>query len=153
VENGIGREAPRELGELVKAYLERLVEGEQFCEGVLKASSGSRKTTTKKGEGVEWLGALRWCPREMLDLVNSKACRGEFLSPDRDEGEERERERGELTRVGSFQVRSCSTILLLLNSARSSSGSWRRPCSRFSVLMGGELARKTLSLSFFVQRD
>lgn len=23
-----------------------------------------------------WLKALRWCPRELLDLVNSKACRG-----------------------------------------------------------------------------
>ena len=26
-----------------------------------------------------WLRALRWCPRELLDLVNSKACRGKDL--------------------------------------------------------------------------
>jgi DNA mismatch repair protein MLH3 len=26
-----------------------------------------------------WLKALRWCPRELIDLINSKACRGVFF--------------------------------------------------------------------------
>jgi len=25
-----------------------------------------------------WFKALRWCPRELVELVNSKACRGEL---------------------------------------------------------------------------
>ncbi|KAG7447478.1 uncharacterized protein BT62DRAFT_776682 [Guyanagaster necrorhizus] len=29
-----------------------------------------------------WLKALRWCPRELLDLVNSKACRGAIMFND-----------------------------------------------------------------------
>ena len=29
---------------------------------------------------LDWLKALRWCPRQLLDLINSKACRGESLS-------------------------------------------------------------------------
>ncbi|KAK0461814.1 uncharacterized protein EV420DRAFT_1305145 [Desarmillaria tabescens] len=29
-----------------------------------------------------WLKALRWCPRELMDLVNSKACRGAIMFND-----------------------------------------------------------------------
>ncbi|KAG7097308.1 hypothetical protein E1B28_004670 [Marasmius oreades] len=30
----------------------------------------------------DWLKALRWCPRHLLDLVNSKACRGAIMFND-----------------------------------------------------------------------
>jgi hypothetical protein len=36
-----------------------------------------------EGEGgiaVETTAILRWCPRRLLDLINSKACRGELTS-------------------------------------------------------------------------
>lgn len=72
VEGGVGREAPRELAELVKSYLARLVATDHGRE--LEAVLRARPT----GNGAdEWLGALRFCPREMLDLINSKACRGQ----------------------------------------------------------------------------
>ncbi|KAK0230467.1 hypothetical protein IW262DRAFT_1262967 [Armillaria fumosa] len=29
-----------------------------------------------------WLKALRWCPRELMDLINSKACRGAIMFND-----------------------------------------------------------------------
>ena len=29
-------------------------------------------------ENLTWQRAMRWCPKELLDLVNSKACRGQF---------------------------------------------------------------------------
>ncbi len=31
----------------------------------------------EQSSGESWLNALRWCPEELLDLINSKACRGE----------------------------------------------------------------------------
>jgi hypothetical protein len=31
---------------------------------------------TQDRDKFDWLRALRYCPRELLDLVNSKACRG-----------------------------------------------------------------------------
>lgn len=72
VDSGVGREAPRELAELVQAYLARLAasdEGREL-EAMLRVSGGGQA-----GEGG--LAALRFCPREMLDLINSKACRGQ----------------------------------------------------------------------------
>ncbi|KAF9021517.1 hypothetical protein BDZ89DRAFT_1115916 [Hymenopellis radicata] len=55
-----------ELRDLVKAYLADLKIPEDSCDIML---SGSAE------ESAVWLKALRWCPRELLDLVNSKACR------------------------------------------------------------------------------
>ncbi|GJJ07218.1 hypothetical protein Clacol_001418 [Clathrus columnatus] len=53
-----------ELEEFVKGYLARLaVEGTDF--GLSQMNNNDH-----------WTGALRWCPRELIDLVNSKACRG-----------------------------------------------------------------------------
>ena len=59
-----------ELCELVKGYLGKLeADG---VEGVLQAA-GSQGT-----EVGGWQKALRWCPQELVDLINSKACRGEL---------------------------------------------------------------------------
>lgn len=54
-----------ELRELVKGFLARL----EFDSAAYKV------TTSSKGH---WTTALRWCPRELLDLINSKACRGTY---------------------------------------------------------------------------
>lgn len=54
-----------ELRELVKGFLARLeLDGAAY-----------KVTTSSKGH---WTTALRWCPRELLDLINSKACRGTY---------------------------------------------------------------------------
>lgn len=61
-----------ELKEFVKSYMSRL-------EGL-----ESREYPTQEPVGLDsaargqtpWLNALRFCPPELLDLVNSKACRG-----------------------------------------------------------------------------
>ena len=62
-----------ELREVIKGYLAKLEEdGSTF-------SLASAQKTASEGANNEpffWLKALRWCPRELLDLVNSKACRG-----------------------------------------------------------------------------
>jgi len=62
-----------ELRELIKGFLAKLEE-----DG-LSFSLASAQRTIHEGANKEpffWLKALRWCPRELLDLVNSKACRG-----------------------------------------------------------------------------
>lgn len=35
-----------------------------------------REDTSSIDADFGWLKALRWCPRQLLDLINSKACRG-----------------------------------------------------------------------------
>ncbi|KAJ7368705.1 hypothetical protein DFH08DRAFT_31742 [Mycena albidolilacea] len=35
-----------------------------------------------KDDEFRWLRALRWCPQQLLDLVNSKACRGAIMFND-----------------------------------------------------------------------
>ena len=60
-----------ELRDLVKGYLAKLeTDG---VDGVLQAA-GSQ---VGAGEEGSWQKALRWCPQELVDLINSKACRGE----------------------------------------------------------------------------
>ncbi|KIM91200.1 hypothetical protein PILCRDRAFT_1386 [Piloderma croceum F 1598] len=68
-----------ELRELIKGFLAKL------DEGGLTSSFASAQKTIHEGANEEpffWLKALRWCPRELLDLVNSKACRGAIMFND-----------------------------------------------------------------------
>ncbi|KIK67771.1 hypothetical protein GYMLUDRAFT_54521 [Collybiopsis luxurians FD-317 M1] len=58
-----------ELRDLVKGYLAQL---ETDMPDVTQTSG-------LNVDSSDWLKALRWCPRELLDLVNSKACRGRIL--------------------------------------------------------------------------
>lgn len=69
------KEGPGELTELVKSFLARLDE-----EGGAKAvcQAASRSATAAADGEADWLGAMRFCPKEILDLVDSKACRGAF---------------------------------------------------------------------------
>ncbi|KAI0774490.1 hypothetical protein C8Q74DRAFT_1317230 [Fomes fomentarius] len=65
-----------ELRDLVKGFLAKLdTEG---TENMLQAgASGSQY-----GASAGWQKALRWCPQELVDLVNSKACRGAIMFND-----------------------------------------------------------------------
>lgn len=60
-----------ELQDLVKGFLGRL-------ETEYPVSLSSKLSEVYEAEFV-WLKALRWCPRELLELINSKACRGVCL--------------------------------------------------------------------------
>lgn len=89
-----------ELQEFVRAFLGRLMENGEAGTYPLRPVPGSVPVSgpppqqasepadydagadgekTKTGTGTVdtgWMKALRWCPRELLDLINSKACRG-----------------------------------------------------------------------------
>ncbi|EIW82275.1 hypothetical protein CONPUDRAFT_89709 [Coniophora puteana RWD-64-598 SS2] len=65
-----------ELQEFVKGYLAKL-----HNEELHGLDSMPRK---ESGETTDdWLKALRWCPRELIELINSKACRGAIMFNDR----------------------------------------------------------------------
>jgi len=66
-----------ELRELVKGFLANL-------ESDASTFSLQRPLEDSSVDQDEypWLKALRWCPRELLDLVNSKACRGAIMFND-----------------------------------------------------------------------
>ncbi|KAL1739993.1 hypothetical protein HDZ31DRAFT_48388 [Schizophyllum fasciatum] len=61
-----------ELRDLVKGYLAKLAE--EGCPG--------RMTDVAPESALGWLKALRWCPKELVDLINSKACRGAIMFND-----------------------------------------------------------------------
>jgi len=63
-----------ELQDLVKGYLGTL-ESEEVSPPNLSQQRDDN-SVRHDGSGPRWLKALRWCPRELLDLINSKACRG-----------------------------------------------------------------------------
>ncbi|KAF8238974.1 hypothetical protein L208DRAFT_1239561 [Tricholoma matsutake] len=63
-----------ELQDLVKGFL-----GELEMEDSIPMSTNADEA--HEGE-FDWLKALRWCPRELLDLINSKACRGAIMFND-----------------------------------------------------------------------
>jgi DNA mismatch repair protein MLH3 len=61
-----------ELRDLVKGYL-----GTLESEGAYPPNLSQQKDADNvKDDESRWLKALRWCPQELLDLINSKACRG-----------------------------------------------------------------------------
>ena len=65
-----------ELRDLVKGYLAKLAsEGTPMPPPALHADRSSDEE--EAGSSVGWQKAMRWCPRELHELVNSKACRGE----------------------------------------------------------------------------
>ena len=64
----LGREEAKEITRLIKLYLP-----------VLDNSLGELEAMLVTGgiEKFDWVRVLRWMPKEMLELCNSKACRGE----------------------------------------------------------------------------
>lgn len=67
----LGTRDARELTRLVKLYLPDLVDHMEELQ-VLLAESSEKE--------VDWGRAMRWMPKEMLELANSKACRSEFFT-------------------------------------------------------------------------
>ncbi|KAL1723491.1 hypothetical protein EV715DRAFT_269561 [Schizophyllum commune] len=61
-----------ELRDLVKGYLAKLAD-----EG-----APPRTSNVAPDSAFGWLKALRWCPKELVDLLNSKACRGAIMFND-----------------------------------------------------------------------
>ena len=59
-----------ELRELVKGYLGALENELDNFDIPSQSNQGGHEMETR------WVKALRWCPRVLLDLINSKACRG-----------------------------------------------------------------------------
>lgn len=67
-----------ELRDLVKGYL-----GTLESEGASPLNLSQQKDADNiKDDESQWLKALRWCPQELLDLINSKACRGAVMFND-----------------------------------------------------------------------
>ncbi|KAG2155051.1 uncharacterized protein EDB93DRAFT_1130961 [Suillus bovinus] len=67
-----------ELQDLVKGYL-GFLESERVSPPNL---SQQKDADNIKDDESQWLKALRWCPQELLDLINSKACRGAVMFND-----------------------------------------------------------------------
>lgn len=67
-----------ELRDLVKGYLGTLESEEAYPPNL----SQQKDADNIKDDESQWLKALRWCPRELLDLINSKACRGAVMFND-----------------------------------------------------------------------
>jgi len=59
-----------ELRDLVKGFLGQIQSGELFSD------AGMLLPSQEDQENLLWFKAIRNCPRGLLDLVNSKACRG-----------------------------------------------------------------------------
>ena len=62
----------------MKAYIGELGAPSNNPDAMFKGIGGSAATVG----GPTWQRVLRWCPRELVDLVNSKACRGAIMFND-----------------------------------------------------------------------
>ncbi|GAA5920751.1 hypothetical protein JCM1841_004163 [Sporobolomyces salmonicolor] len=67
---------PKTLQELVRSYLA------QLRETGYRARAGKEQEAKAKREGSSWTTAVKDCPHVLLDLVNSKACRGAIMFND-----------------------------------------------------------------------
>ena len=63
----------------MRSYLTTLEEEDP--ESVLRAGRVGGGTG-EEGETAGWQRALRWCPRGLVELANSKACRGAIMFND-----------------------------------------------------------------------
>jgi DNA mismatch repair protein MLH3 len=67
------------MGDELRNFLREHTE-QSGTDDVLPAS-GSEGQETDQDSPI-WHKALRWCPKGLLDLVNSRACRGSFIHLD-----------------------------------------------------------------------
>jgi DNA mismatch repair protein MLH3 len=99
----LGKKDGAEMTRLVKLYLADLELGLGQIAALLQRTSGAVGSATD----VDWGEALRWMPKEMLELANSKACRSESCA-------------ASWARVKGLmvQMRSCLEIVSISSSAR-----------------------------------
>jgi DNA mismatch repair protein MLH3 len=60
-----------ELQNLVRSYLAEIEE--------VGPSFSLPSANPAGNEDVVWQKALRWCPKALINLINSRACRGEYV--------------------------------------------------------------------------
>lgn len=87
----LGKKGGMELSRLVKLYLEQVLrdsieELRALCRSLVSSRGLNDPEPESEMEGErerekDWGTVLRWMPKEMLDLANSKACRGGSISP------------------------------------------------------------------------
>ena len=64
-----------ELRDVVKGYLAKIdVDGLPPSPSLTNSGESQGPDANK----VTWQKGVRWCPKELLELVNSKACRGTY---------------------------------------------------------------------------
>ncbi|KAJ7572555.1 hypothetical protein C8J56DRAFT_989423 [Mycena floridula] len=84
-----------ELRDLVKGFLARL----ETDTPLNPKNHGMGSEENGNASEFVWLKALRWCPKELLDLINSKACRGAIMFNDPLNREQCERLVSQLTQT------------------------------------------------------
>ncbi|KIJ69942.1 hypothetical protein HYDPIDRAFT_23098 [Hydnomerulius pinastri MD-312] len=119
-----------ELQELIKGYLGAL-EGEELGIG----DGPSRSDFGDADEETQWVRALRWCPRGLLDLINSKACRGAIMFNDPLNSEQCERLVKQLSAtIFPFQCAHGRPSLVPLTHVTSQSGRRKAPVIEWEKL-------------------
>ncbi|KAK1925298.1 hypothetical protein DB88DRAFT_483462 [Papiliotrema laurentii] len=83
----LGRKKGEELERLIKLYLPRL----EASGGELRAMLATCETPTGQSGPTDTVRALMWMPQEMVELANSKACRGAVMFGDKLDREQCER--------------------------------------------------------------
>jgi DNA mismatch repair protein MLH3 len=71
-----------ELRDLIKGFLAKL-ETDGSAYSLPSEEPPTESESLDRSDTFFWLKALRWCPRELLDLVNSKACRSGCITSSR----------------------------------------------------------------------
>lgn len=70
--------AGNELQELIKEFLASIENDEMPSTPPTIRSASDKDIESDSTDHFWWQKALRWCPRGLLDLVNSRACRGMY---------------------------------------------------------------------------
>ncbi|KZO98124.1 hypothetical protein CALVIDRAFT_54148 [Calocera viscosa TUFC12733] len=70
-----------ELREVVKSFIAKLQDEGMDAVPAIRSRGVDINDPTDTGN-IIWMKALRWCPKELIDLVNSRACRGAIMFND-----------------------------------------------------------------------
>jgi DNA mismatch repair protein MLH3 len=144
---GTAGEGPVVLEQVVKEFLGVAMAdgGEGIVEGILRAGRdrkgeevGSKQEREEGKQRTDWLGVMRFCPTGLLNLIDSKACRGTSrASPRSPLLRHCPDSRIFLPSLSSAQVPSCSMTLSPRRKPRTLSLNLPDRSFRFSVPTGG----------------
>lgn len=119
----LGRKEGKEMTRLLKVYLPFLVENIGQIQALLKRyGPAAEKAGGQCVEMVDWTALIRWMPLEMVELVNSKACRSELTAAGAWHSGRRDKSVAQLT----GQMPSCLATASQSTSASGSSVNWDR---------------------------